>query len=363
MAGAERRAPTDPGDLAPDFWLPNAAGEMARFADRFNGTAVVLLIHPGWMDEAGGRELVGCLDRLADLEAAGARLVAVSPDAPATNAELIAERGLDASAETGTTLFTDPQGAITRGYGVGEDETRAFVIDRDQRILAALDGEGVAERALAVLREAAAQWGRAEPAALQAPVLVLRRVYDADLCRRIIRSWEGDHREGEIRARHGEGDAQTRKVEHKLKKRLDHFPEGPLAQEMTQTLLRRAGPIMERVFHFTPVAAERFCVGAYDAGRGDYFRPHRDNSTKATAKRQFAVTLNLNDDYEGGGLRFPEFGERIYRAPAGGAVVFSCSLLHEATPVSRGRRFVALTFLYDARVAGQPRPQGPGAAP
>jgi predicted 2-oxoglutarate/Fe(II)-dependent dioxygenase YbiX len=28
-------------------------------------------------------------------------------------------------------------------------------------------------------------------------------------------------------------------------------------------------------------------------------------------------------------------------------VVFSCSLLHEATPVTRGRRYAFLPFLYD----------------
>jgi predicted 2-oxoglutarate/Fe(II)-dependent dioxygenase YbiX len=56
--------------------------------------------------------------------------------------------------------------------------------------------------------------------------------------------------------------------------------------------------------------------------------------------RRFAVTINLNaEDYEGGDLRLPEFDRRTYRAPTGGAVVFSCSLLHEATPVTKGTRY------------------------
>ncbi len=67
-----------------------------------------------------------------------------------------------------------------------------------------------------------------------------------------------------------------------------------------------------------------------------------------TAHRSFAVTSNLNaEEYEGGDLRFPEFGDRTYRAPTGGAVVFSCSLLHEATPVTKGKRYAFLPFLYD----------------
>jgi hypothetical protein len=43
---------------------------------------------------------------------------------------------------------------------------------------------------------------------------------------------------------------------------------------------------------------------------------------------------------------FPEFGRRTYRAPVGGAVVFSCGALHEVTPITRGRRYAFLPFLY-----------------
>ena len=50
-------------------------------------------------------------------------------------------------------------------------------------------------------------------------------------------------------------------------------------------------------------------------------------------------------------MRFPEFGPTTYRAPTGGAVVFSCSLLHEARPVLSGRRYAFLPFLYDEAAA------------
>ena len=51
---------------------------------------------------------------------------------------------------------------------------------------------------------------------------------------------------------------------------------------------------------------------------------------------------------DGGHVLFPEYNDRRYRPRAGAGVVFSCSLLHEATPVTRGRRYCALTFLHDA---------------
>ena len=67
----------------------------------------------------------------------------------------------------------------------------------------------------------------------------------------------------------------------------------------------------------------------------------------SAAHRKFACSINLHDGFEGGDLRFAEYGQKTYRPPLGGAVVFSCALLHEATRVSAGRRYAFLPFLYD----------------
>ena len=89
-------------------------------------------------------------------------------------------------------------------------------------------------------------------------------------------------------------------------------------------------------------------MACYDAADHGHFRPHRDNTTSGTAHRRFAVSLFLNSgEYEGGFLRFPEYGPALSSAPLGGAVVFSCSVLREATPVTRGLRYMFLPLLYD----------------
>jgi predicted 2-oxoglutarate/Fe(II)-dependent dioxygenase YbiX len=109
---------------------------------------------------------------------------------------------------------------------------------------------------------------------------------------------------------------------------------------------------MARAFQYTATRIERWLVACYDSGKegvgGGFFSAHRDNTTRGTAHRRFACTINLNaEEFEGGELRFPEFGSRQYRAPTGGAVIFSCSLLHEAMPVTAGRRYAFLPFFYD----------------
>ena len=66
------------------------------------------------------------------------------------------------------------------------------------------------------------------------------------------------------------------------------------------------------------------------------------------------MTINLNaEEYEGGDLRFPEYGRQTFRAPTGGACIFSCGLMHEATPVTQGKRYAFLPFVYDEASAAR----------
>ena len=113
-------------------------------------------------------------------------------------------------------------------------------------------------------------------------------------------------------------------------------------------LRQRLFPQIEKAFMFRPTQIERYIVAQYSADPGGHFRPHRDNRTKGTMHRKFAVSVNLNaEEYGGGDLRFAEYGSKVYRAPTGGAVVFSCSLLHECTSMTKGTRYCFLPFIYD----------------
>jgi predicted 2-oxoglutarate/Fe(II)-dependent dioxygenase YbiX len=106
------------------------------------------------------------------------------------------------------------------------------------------------------------------------------------------------------------------------------------------------------VHQFEATFVERHIVACYSAEDGGHFRPHRDNTTQGTAHRRFAVSINLNADFDGGELIFPEYGyKRRFKPPIGGAVVFSCSLLHAVSKVTRGRRYAYLPFLYDKEAA------------
>jgi predicted 2-oxoglutarate/Fe(II)-dependent dioxygenase YbiX/peroxiredoxin len=237
----------------------------------------------------------------------------------------------------------------------------AFVISPILQIIEVLPlGEPAAlvRRVTALLREASAM-GPDRPAEANAPVLLVPQIFDPALCRELI----GLHgttagREGGITVER-DGKAVFH-VDHSFKRRFDcEITDEAARHRIGELIGRRLAPMVDRAFQFRATRLERFLIGCYDAATGGYFRPHRDNTTRSTAHRRFALTVNLNaEDYEGGDLRFPEFGQRTYRAPTGGAIVFSCGLLHEAMPVTQGRRYAFLPFLYDeaaeqVRVANQ----------
>jgi predicted 2-oxoglutarate/Fe(II)-dependent dioxygenase YbiX/peroxiredoxin len=183
---------------------------------------------------------------------------------------------------------------------------------------------------------------------LHAPVLIVPRVFERDFCRHLIDLY--NQHGGEVSGFMQERDGKTVGVyNNHFKRRKDFNISDPALQaSLRERIIRTLIPEIKQAFQFTVTRMERYLVACYSGGEEGFFSAHRDNTTKGTAHRRFAVTINLNaEEFEGGELRFPEYGPRSYRAPTGGAVVFSCSLLHEALPVTRGDRYAFLPFLYD----------------
>ncbi|MBO9709256.1 MAG: 2OG-Fe(II) oxygenase [Caulobacter sp.] len=259
----------------------------------------------------------------------------------------------------GIRWFWDDDLAISRLYGATPETIisdkapyRAFwlVLDPQLRVVfkAAIAEAGSVLDFIA----AAPPPGDHAGTAMHAPVLILPRVFEPELCRSLIHAYEthGGRSSGFMR----DVDGKTRLIlDAAHKRRSDHELIDPaLRQAAASRIQSRLIPEIAKAFQFKVTRMERYLVGCYDAADGGHFRAHRDNTTAGTAHRRFAVTINLNaEDYEGGDLSFPEFGPRRYRAPTGGAVVFSCSLLHMIDPIVAGLRFAFLPFLYDEAAA------------
>jgi peroxiredoxin/predicted 2-oxoglutarate/Fe(II)-dependent dioxygenase YbiX len=263
---------------------------------------------------------------------------------------------------TGNTpvVFRDYDASISRLYGAipqdaatltGNIAVRRFwiVLDPLLRVLklVAMDAEGRHIAEVQAYLNALPPPERSSGIEVQAPVLVLPNIFEPELCRRLIALYEkqGGTESGFMR----EMDGKTVVVSDPSHKRRKDcmIEDAALLATTKQRIARRIVPEIAKAYQFQVTRIERFIVACYTAEDGGLFNAHRDNTTKGTAHRRFAVSLNLNDDYDGGELRFPEFSPKGIKPPAGAAVVFSCSLLHAANEVTRGDRYVFLPFLYD----------------
>ena len=304
---------------------------------------------------AGRYVLVACLPQEETArEAALARLAAHDARFDETNLMVFAvvrDEALIARARDrrGVRWFLDRDGQVSRLFGAltpdGAERPLWLVLDPTLRVIVS-GAMADTDRIFSILSGLPAPDEHAG-APMHAPVLVVPRIFEPELCRRLIDFYE---------ARGGQRSGVMREIEGKTVGVLDGFKsrrDAHVEDEAFKTEIRRRIELrllrqINNAFQFSATRIERYVVACYDADEGGYFRAHRDNTTAGTAHRKFACSINLNaEEFEGGDLRFPEYGARTYRPPTGGAVVFSCSLLHEATPVTRGRRYAFLPFFYD----------------
>jgi len=339
------------GDRAPWFTARCTSNEKYAF-DSVGGRTVVLFFFGSAAHPAARAALDGFLARRASFDDTNACFFGVSCDPEDERQRRVRER------IPGYRWFWDFDREVSRAYGVEADgafHACTLVLDERLRIVAVVPlGDDVEKHVLRVMQAVADHPPPREdgPATLHAPVLVVPRVFEPALCRDLVAHYEthGGGDSGVMREKDG---MTVGEFDHGFKRRRDQLIlDETLRQACVARITRRLVPEIERAFSFKATRIERHLVACYDATTGGFFRAHRDNGGKGTLHRRFAVTLNLNTgEYAGGELRFPEFGRRTYAAEAGGAVVFACGMLHEATPVTSGRRFAYLPFLYDEAAA------------
>jgi len=98
------------GDKAPDFALPDQSGETVKLED-LRGETVVLYFYPRADTPGCTTQACGVRDRGADYEAAGARVIGVSPD------EVTAIDKFAGKYDLGFTLLADADHAVAEKYG------------------------------------------------------------------------------------------------------------------------------------------------------------------------------------------------------------------------------------------------------
>jgi len=349
MSDAERRYETlFPGDPAP--WFRAACiGQAGSYSfDTAAGRFVVLCFYGDAADPLARRALTAARAQGALFARLGVNLFGVSVSA--------ADAADAALAPTlGQRHFHDVDGAISRAYGVAPQDGALdlavlhrswLVLDPRLRVVARFTlGEAGDAATLALVRSLPSL--SAHGAEAQVPVLTVPGVFEPEFCARLIDYHQATG--GSDSSILTEGATVS---DHGFKSRRDRQITDKTLLAQTQTrIVRRVTPEIRHAFQFNATRMERLIVAAYDAADGGRFGPHRDNTVAAAAHRRFAVSINLNDDFEGGGIVFPEYSQRAFRPSLGGALIFSCALMHAVMPMTRGRRYACLPFVYDDAAA------------
>jgi thioredoxin-dependent peroxiredoxin len=149
-----------PGDLAPDFQVPDGEGGTVRLSD-LRGKRLVLYFYPKDMTPGCTQQACDFRDRYQEIQAAGAVLLGVSPDSEASHRKFAAKHGLPFP------LLVDTDSAVATAYGVWKEkslygrtymgvERTTFLIDEQGRIARVwprIKVSGHGDEVLAALRE------------------------------------------------------------------------------------------------------------------------------------------------------------------------------------------------------------------
>ena len=253
-----------------------------------------------------------------------------------------------AAISNGTLSFlADQDGAISRLFGAAE-VPRTVILDPMLRAIADIAWDNPQGHANMV-RTVVQGLPPVEDSAgvpMSAPALLVPRVFSFGICDFLTQFYET---QGAVDSGFQfDVDGKTVTLsDWRLKRRSDVAVGVPEVRELIRDhIVRRlVGPI-ERYFQFKVTRMDRYIVACYDSAVAAHFHRHRDNINAGAQHRRFALSINLNKDFEGGDLMFPEFGRKTYRPSEGGALVFSCGALHQVTPVTRGKRYAFLAFMY-----------------
>ncbi|NIH84078.1 peroxiredoxin [Amycolatopsis granulosa] len=145
-----------PGELAPDFTLPDERGQPRTLSELLTAGPAVLFFYPAALTRGCTAESCHFRDLAGEFAEVGAQRVGISPDPVGRQQEFSARHGFDYP------LLSDADGTVARQFGVrrsfGPVLTRrqTFVIGTDGRLLDVIKSElrmaVHADRALATLR-------------------------------------------------------------------------------------------------------------------------------------------------------------------------------------------------------------------
>ena len=272
------------GDPAP--WFTAAASNNPRFVFSSAGGRYIVLTFYGSAADPQGGEAIRRIEAAAGLFDDGhCAFFGVSTD----RGDL--DQGRVTPNRNGYRFFWDFDREVSRLYDVldpaGAVRLTTLILDANLRVFGRITVPEGAAHAQALL-DIIPRLPRAAPpsaAAMQAPVLMVPRVFEPEFCRHLIGLYEANGGEESGFMRDEEG--RTRLVvDHAHKRRQDYIiAEEDVRNAARARIRRRLLPEIAKAFQFTVTRMERYIVCCYDAGTGGYFRPRRATTSSTRSRR------------------------------------------------------------------------------
>ena len=343
--------PLWPGALAMGIDTRDEEGRRFTLADDHLSGKYVLLVLLNDPHSEAANALLSSLGALEDkLDALGATVIAISASSDAAH-----NKQQKRAAGFHWPIACDSSGAFFASYGVhkgSEDANRLVLITPYRQIRTWFDLNKDANSALDTIMQTLENSKSTEEmrwSPPHAPVLIVPNVLSPEECGRLVESVETDTPFMIRRPQPGEV-ASNYKVpvyEHHRQDRVDLIiKDRNTLTFLDERIFGRITPMIKKAFAFDVTRREDLHIARYVGKREGYTMGHRDNTDAAGAHRRFALSMSLNDDYEGGEIAFKEFSPKGYRVPAGTAMIFSSSLLHEVQETTEGVRYNLISHLF-----------------
>jgi hypothetical protein len=222
-------------------------------------------------------------------------------------------------------LFYDA--AVFRLFADSDATISAFICQRNSKISHAFSASDVPQLSILLPRYEDLPYRGAPP-----PVILVPNVISEELAQRLIANLK-------------ENVETSHQTHTDYKSRIHVHPNKELELAHDDKLGKSLLPEIAKVFYSDISHRETYKTCCYSADDLGCFGKHRD-TIAPHVHRRYAMTLVLNDDFESGGISFPEYSDEVIEVPKTWAVVSPGSLFHQINTIGVGRRYVVISFFF-----------------
>ncbi len=324
--------------------------------DFISGKFLILTFIRSLEDTAAQSELAALANVQGDIARMGGAILTISPSSSGAKNQIYKKT-------TGFNwpILGDATGSVFAAYGLHKDITasetsslRTVLLTPLRQVRAFFDTphhQHHAEKVMQIMQDAAlAEESRWAPP--HAPVLLIPNVFSADECAAMIKHVESDQKftvnRNQWAGANAHTDIKIPSYEHNRQDRIDHIVHDKnLVSFIDGRIATRVTPMIHKAFAFDVTRREDLHIARYTGAREGAQMGHRDNTNPNTAYRRFALSVNLNDDFEGGEVVFREYSNRGYKGSAGTCMIFSSALLHEVLETTKGVRYNLISHFFN----------------